>query len=376
VAQGSSCSSSQKHVDHRWEKGFVQAVKEIPFDQSDPSGSEGPDEDKRPMTNGKSHRIFLALVALFVCGVVITLLLWLPSRSKQPQPSAANDEKAKSARHLEALHEKYARVRSVHMVATAKINIYQGGILEGTGTFEYWAEGNRYRTRCHTDPQLELLGDVDMAYNGSRFYYFDRQAGMLSHRVEDEQKTFAALPNPFFLPVDFFTNDRDECAFCALRLKDFQMRTTRWDKRKDKISIRSSGKDQVTQSDLIEVEMPGEVVDKKDTKFRLHLTANANGIAHATKIERLQLDDRPLSSIVSSDFISTPAGDFPRRIQVKAFDAQSTVVMQVEFYIETLEVNQPIDNSVFKIKDEEAEVVWDSDDKKFIKQRPLKKTSQ
>jgi hypothetical protein len=328
------------------------------------------------MTNGKSHRIFLALLALFVCGVVVTLLVWLPTRSKQPQPSAANDEKTKPARELEELHEKYARVRSVHMVATAKISIYQGRILEGTGSFEYWAEGNRYRTSCHTDPQLELLSDIDMAYDGARFYYFDRQAGMLGHRVEDEEKSFAALPNPFFLPVDFFTNDRDDCTFCRLRLKDFQSRTTRWDKRKDKISIRSSGKDQATQLDLTEVEMPGEVIDKKDTKFRLHLTANANGLAHATKIERLQLDDKPLTSIVSSDFTSTPAGDFPRRIQVQAFDAQSTVVMQVDFYIQTLEVNQPIDNSVFKVNDEEAEVVWDSDEKRFIKERPLKKKPQ
>lgn len=174
------------------------------------------------------------------------------------------------------------------MIATAKISIYEAQVREGTGTFEYWAEGNRYRTSCHTDAQLELLGDVDMAYDGARFYYFDRQAGMLGHRVEDEEKTFAALPNPFFLPVDFFTNDRDECTFCRLRLKDFHSRSTGWDKRKDKISIRSSGKDQGIQLDLTEVEMPGEVIDKQDTKFRLYLTANANGHAHATKIERLQ----------------------------------------------------------------------------------------
>src|SRR5215210_6145676 len=109
------------------------------------------------MTNGKSHHIFLALLALFVCGVVITLLVWLPTRLKQPQPSAANDPKTKSIRDLDELHEKYARVRSVHMVATARISIHQGRGLEGAGRFEYWAEGNRYRTTCHTDPQLELL---------------------------------------------------------------------------------------------------------------------------------------------------------------------------------------------------------------------------
>jgi hypothetical protein len=203
---------------------------------------------------------------------------------------------------------------------------------------------------------LELLSDTDTAYNGAQFDYLDRQTRMLSHRAQDEENSFTALPNPFFLPVDFFTNDRDDCSFCRLRLKDFHSRSTRWDHRRDQISIRSSGKDQSTQLDFTEVEMPGEAIDRRDTKFRLYLTPNGNGLAHATKIERLQLDDRPLTSIVSSDFISTSAGDFPRRIQVQAFDIQSTVIMQLDFYIETLEVNQPIDNSVFKIKDEEAEV--------------------
>lgn len=324
------------------------------------------------MTNGKSHRIPLALLALIVCGAVVALLVWLPDRSKQPQASAA-DEKTKPARDLEELHQKYARVRSVHVRATAKITIYEGGVREGTGTFEYWAEGDRYRTICHTDPQLQLLSDTDTAYDGSRFYYLDRESGLLSYRAEDEAKSFSALPNPFFLPVDFLTNDMDDCAFCRLRLKDFHSRTTRWDKRKDKITIRSKGKEQATQLDFTEVEMPGEVMDKKDSKFRLRLTNDANGLAHATKIERLQPDGKPLTSIASSDFISTPVGEFPRSIRVQAFDAMSTVVMQVDYHIEALEVNQPIDNSVFKIKDEEAEGIWASDEKKFIKEKPLKK---
>jgi hypothetical protein len=118
---------------------------------------------ERPMTNGKSRRITLALLALTVCGAVVALLVWLPDSSKQPQASAAEDGKTKSARDLEEVHQKYARVRSVHVVATAKITIYEDGVREGTGYFEYWAEGDRYRTNCRTDPQLQLLSDTDTA---------------------------------------------------------------------------------------------------------------------------------------------------------------------------------------------------------------------
>lgn len=321
------------------------------------------------------HRVLLAVLTLAICSGV-TLLVLLPTKSKSPQAAQTNDEKTKPTRDLDELHDKYARVQSIHIIATAKITLYENGVREGTGSYEYWADGDRYRTACRTDPKLQLLTDMDMAYDGRRFYFLDHKLGMLSYRTQDEEKSFSALPNPFFLPVDFFSNDTDECVFCRLRLKDFKGRTTRWDKQKDKLSIRSKGKDQATQLDFTELEIPGEVIDRKNSKFRLRLTAAANGNSQPTKIERLQSDDRPLTSIALSDYTSTVAGEFPRRIQIQAFDEQSTVVMKVEYYIETLEVNQPIDQSVFAIKNEEAEGVWDSDEKKFIKEKPLKKKPQ
>jgi len=118
------------------------------------------------------------------------------------------------------------------------------------------------------------------------------------------------------------------------------------------------------------------VIDKKSSKFRLQLTAAGNGVSRPTKIERLRPDDRALTSIVLNDYISTVAGDFPRRIQVKAFDDQSTMLMQVDYYIEKLEVNQPIDPSVFAIMNDEAQGVWDSNEKKFIKEKPRNKKPQ
>lgn len=328
------------------------------------------------MTSSKSYRVYVVLLAVTICGV-IALLVWLPTKTREadviPALPAGNDDRSKSTRDLEELHQKYAHVRSVHMVATVKISLYDHGVKEGGGSFEYWAHDNRYRTSCRTDPQLQLFSDIDMAYDGGHFYYLDRENGMLSYRTTDEEKSFTALPNPFFLPADLFSNDTDECAFCKLRLTDFKARSTRWDNQKDKLTVRAKGKNQATQLDFTEVEMPGEVIDKKNSKFRVQLTANGNGVGQPTRIERLQPDDRPLTSIELSDYVSTVAGEFPRRIQVQAYDAQSTVVMKVDYFIETLEINQPMDMSVFSIKNDEAEGVWDSDSRKIIKEKPLKK---
>jgi hypothetical protein len=321
------------------------------------------------------YRAFLALLTLAICGGV-TLLVLLPTKSKPVEQPATDQEKNKVARELEELHQKYARIRSVHILATVKISLYDGGLREGSGSFEYWADDNRYRIACHTDPQLELVGDLDEAYNGGRFYYLDRKTGMLSHSAQEGERSLSALPNPFFLPVDFFSNDADECVFCRLRLKDFKARSTRWDKQKDKISIRSKGKDRLTSLDFTELEIPGEIIDRRNSKFRLHVTDSGNGVSRPDKIERLQANDRPLTSIVLNDYTSTVAGEFPRRIQVQTFDDQSTVVLRVDYYIEKLELNQAIDQNVFTISNDEAEGVWDSDEKKFIKEKPLKRKPQ
>jgi hypothetical protein len=42
VAQGRSSSYSPKPADHHWPKGYVQAVKETPFDPSDSLWFRGP----------------------------------------------------------------------------------------------------------------------------------------------------------------------------------------------------------------------------------------------------------------------------------------------------------------------------------------------
>ena len=345
------------------------------------------------MTIAKPQRFSLTILMLtFVCCFTV-LLVWGTARSRRStqevsadnatvtsardledlQEVSTDNTTAKSARDLEDLRQKYSRVRSVHVIASAKIIIYQSPRREGIGSFEYWADGDRYRINCRTDLQLGLQTDTDLAYDGGRFYYLDRQTKVLSYRKLDEEKSFSALPNPFFLPVDFLSNDNDECVFCKLRLKDFRSTSARWELQKGKISIRSKRKEPGAQLESTELEIPGDVIDKKASKFRLRLDAKANGIGQLTKIERMQPDGKLLTSLMFSNFIPTAAGDFPRSIKIQVFDDQSAVVMEVDYTIQKIEIDQPLDPSIFTIKTDEAEGVWDSDEKKFIKEKPPKR---
>ena len=67
------------------------------------------------MTSTKLNRVFFALIALSLCGVII-LLLWQLNKSQESQVSAADGDKTETRRELEELHQKYARVQSVHVM--------------------------------------------------------------------------------------------------------------------------------------------------------------------------------------------------------------------------------------------------------------------
>src|SRR5438067_4345912 len=74
-----------------------------------------------------------------------------------PVPADQNKQaKASMVEQLDATRQKYAVVQSVHIKATVKIDLYGASRKSGNGSYEYWAEGDRYKVQCRTDPALEL----------------------------------------------------------------------------------------------------------------------------------------------------------------------------------------------------------------------------
>lgn len=302
-----------------------------------------------------------------VLALSITVATLLTSYASQKFNDAQSKEK--STRALEQLRVKYAAINSVHLLADAKITIYG---VNGTGTFEYWAEGNRYKIKSHTDKHLGLKTDVDVAYDGNRFHYFDRGSGILSFRKQDEIRSQVALPNPLFLPIDYLSNDDDDCSLCALRLPDLKAKNGRWENRARDLEVKSKRQDKNTGDTISEVEMPGGKIDKRPFKLRVRTTGPAEENVRPVQIERIASDGKVMLSLTFGDFIQNSLVQHPRRISIDAFDEEGDLALKIEFTVRTLEINQPIDNNIFTINFDEAEGVWDSDGKRFLKEKPSK----
>lgn len=277
-------------------------------------------------------------------------------------------DRDKSLSALENLRQQYASINSIHIVANAKIVVYGQKFAVGDGSFEYWAEGTRYRVKCRTDKQLKLSSDVDIAYNGERFQFLDLASGILSYRSTDDFRSYAALPNPLFLPVDFMSHSDDECRLCSLRLSDMKFNNERWNSRAR--ALRVMARDYDTKDGMItDLEMPGGTFKKTPFKLRVRMQGSDEERSLPSQIERIDSAGRVRASISFKSIVENDSLRLPREMLIKVFDEKGNLTFRLEYLVTLLEINQPLDKKTFTIDFDDAEGVWDSDAKKFIKEK-------
>jgi len=192
----------------------------------------------------------------------------------------------------------------------------------------------------------------------------------LSYRKQDEPKSHVALPNPFFLPLDFLSNNDDGCRACELRLRDLKSQSTTWKNRSNALEVKSQRQSNGKSSTLTALEMPGGVIGRRPYKLRLLLSQDPEETYHVAQIDRVGTDGSSLTTIMFDNFTDTAIGKFPRTISVEAFDESGQPMMQMTYSLTSLEFNQPTYRSMFSVDFIEPEGVWDSDAQKLMKQKP------
>ncbi|HEV2800089.1 MAG TPA: hypothetical protein VGW12_06320 [Pyrinomonadaceae bacterium] len=311
----------------------------------------------------KGARVAFVVVLLIATTAATLILLTVASRN------SVGADREKAIRHLERIREKYSGIRSIHLTADVKIAIYGNDFRAGGGTYEFWAENDRYRIRSRTDKHIGLKTDFDVAYDGKRFYLLDPKQKVLSYQQKDVPRNTVALPNPLFLPVDYLSNNDDDCILCALRLSDFKTENARSSNRVKSLTVKSERRDSRLGGVVRELEMPGGKTNKQAFRLAVRTLETSEDQARPLQIDRIALDGKALGSISFSDFMPSALGDFPRNISIKAFDDNGALALQAEFTIKTLEINEAVGGNIFTINFDEADTVWDSDEKRFVKEK-------
>lgn len=320
-----------------------------------------------------TKRLALRIVVVLVLSVGASVVVWAAIRRLDPiGDSIPNLQLTDDRDKLENLRRPYAAIKSVHIKAEAQIALYGDNFRVGKGSYEYWAEANRYKVKCHTDERLGLLPDVDLAYNGQRFFHLDRGSGLLVYKNQDIAATIGALPNPLFMPVNFLSPEDDNCRFCALRMIDFKSQIARWSERAALAKVKSQQKDPATGYTLTEIELPGGTKAKRRLNVNVLISEGPEGQMRPTRIAEISSDGKLVTSITFDDFMPTALGQFPRIVVFEGYDDKSNLLIRMTYSIKTLELDQHIDDDVFAISFAEAQKVWDNDAARLVKENPPK----
>ncbi len=225
-----------------------------------------------------------------------------------PHTTSGTDNDA----HVAAARSFYAAVAAVHVEADVRVT--KDGV-SGLGTFQYWADGEKYRVNC-TMPadRLGIMSDVQVAFDGRQFQLYHAAADVLSLFEGDRPTIPTAVPNPFFLPVDYLSKDSDACPACQLKLQNL---------RAPFAALPTRTREQARLS-------PRLAEDKIEW------------LNEAGAVNTVIQFDRPLDR------------GFPRRIVLQDRDPGGRVSAEIEYRISVIETNVPIAPSVFTIPRETA----------------------
>lgn len=237
---------------------------------------------------------------------------------------------------FERLRNEYSNVKSIEMEADVKIEILKkDATVSGTGKVKYIAKDNQYKYVSSISENIEKEGfmrDLDITYDGNKFFMFDHQSKILSYQKEEALKMPSALPNPFFLPIEFFSRDDDDCPNCKLRLQEIKS-PQKWLERANSISeVRSDKSNQFIHND---VKMSGGVLNNVPFDYLVKFVGHSTETIQLMSITKVKKDGNNLVKIILNDSrrVEGINVEIPYSIQVVAYDETGRVNLVATFDI-------------------------------------------
>lgn len=251
------------------------------------------------------------------------------------------------AQDLSAFLDQFSTLSSVHLEAEVVISIETpDGPLFGTGSFSFWEQGDLFKIRCETEGIEGLMTDVEWAYDGEESLLWFLDANTLTENNSLTAEAPTALPNPFFLPVEFLSR-RQVCPTCRASLNDIVQERpllTELHRAVGKSTVGTpAGEPQATL-----------VLAKGETGPRYTVgLAQRQGMWTPATIRHTSPETGEEMLVQLADYQRDPALVFPRSITVETKHPSGNASAKVTFRIEALEVNESLPPATFRIQGNE-----------------------
>jgi hypothetical protein len=242
--------------------------------------------------------------------------------------------------HVEKAVETLGRASSLHLRARVTLSSPETGDRTLPGVYEYWEKDDKYRMHLGID-QLALQVS-EIAFNGHQYQLALGTASTLSMARADERDMVLGVPNPIFLGLQPLSLSIPDCQLCQLRLSD--LRTLR--------ELRHTGTP--GESSLAPLDSVG-VSTKTTLAPSGNLATSVVSKSEVAVVERTEFSDyRPLEGT---------GMELPRVVRfVRTVNLEGSVVrVAVQYQIDELELDRPIDDSVFTLDRSPYTSIWEND---------------
>ena len=210
---------------------------------------------------------------------------------------------------------------------------------------------------CSSDRSLDLVPDGELAFDGGQWQLLQVPAREIMISTRAARGIPLACPNPLFLMIEFAGPPRNGCEGCSLTLQDLWNAEVR-----DVVPIRGPSVQGSTLSYAVRDR-------QSDPPQHFQLTIeHQDGSAVPATLIRFYPSGRPEAEFRASRFMATSVGLLPSRIVIRSFeDVDRKQAIDVATYnIDSLAINEPVDQRHFVIDWSAAERVYDSDCGEFI----------
>jgi hypothetical protein len=254
--------------------------------------------------------------------------------------------------HVEQAVEALADVSSLHLRARITLASEATGNQSVSGIYEYWERDGKYR--IHFGIDLPEISVTEIAYNGHQYQLALGRASILSVARADERDVSSEIPNPFFLALRPLVLATPDCPFCELRLSD--LRTLR---------------------DLRHAAPPGKSSPAPmDTAgFSADTTFSPAGNLSTSTLTKSSLKFVERAEFSEYGALQATRLKLPRSVSFVRQVTQegSAAWVSIQYQIDELEIDRPIDDSVFTLDRSPYASLWEND--RFVRSPRCSKSS-
>jgi hypothetical protein len=237
---------------------------------------------------------------------------------------------------------------------TSKSRFYeQGGKYRSEASYENWRQEQQYNW-------ISL-------YNGEKFQLYDGEGGLLTHsKKEARLRNTSITPNPLLMPYLFLLSHNED----ALLSLDNLRNPRTWDELAE--DARWHGVERVKDHECAVIDVP---IRRSEHAFqRVYFAKDLGGlpirmetwIEMDKKIGTLNVDDIKRYRSANGDIY------IPVSIRIADYDKQGEVLMKTNttISIDTLKVNEPINEAIFEISPSEVVSFFDAQHDVFLTINP------